>query len=293
MDIVHHGVIAAAGMVALTVEGHVGPGVAFAAASVLPDADVAMMALGKRAYLKNHQAATHSIPFLIIMALALGYLLQVEQTFAWNVPIAAFIGLLLHILLDLSNTYGIAVFWPISKKRFSLDAIFFIDTVAWGMTVSLSVLAYLLKASWVFYLLLPFMFLYVVFKYFLRLRVKSRLKCDYIIPEAFNPFGFFVVKSSPGSAASYWYNALTGKESHRLDFPAPDALTLELAGKSQLYKDMQKVARCLYITDVQQTQDGTKVIASDIAVRNFGGKFARTTLKFNQQGELISEAAEI
>ncbi len=56
---------------------------------------------------------------------------------------------------------------------------------------------------------------------------------------------------------------------------------------------MTGITRALYITEITETEDTTKLVAQDLAVRNFGGHFAKTTLTFNKQGELLNEAANI
>jgi len=44
---------------------------------------------------------------------------------------------------------------------------------------------------------------------------------------------------------------------------------------------------------VKTTDNGITITAADLAIRNFGGKFAKTTLKFDNQGNLTSEMANI
>ena len=56
---------------------------------------------------------------------------------------------------------------------------------------------------------------------------------------------------------------------------------------------MALVTRAFHITEVQEDAAGTTIHAADIAVRNFGGKFGKTELRFNPQGKLIYEVADI
>ena len=66
-----------------------------------------------------------------------------------------------------------------------------------------------------------------------------------------------------------------------------------LAARSRVFADMQGICRALTIVEVEQDESGTTLHAADIAVRNFGGRFGRTTMKFDNNGELISEVANI
>ncbi len=294
MDAVHHGVIAAAGMAALSAGGQPGAGVAFAAASVLPDLDVLLMAFGKRFYLKHHQRVTHSLLTLPLMALAVSYPLAL-----WSFPhkeavLAALTGLSLHLLLDLTNTYGISLLWPLSFKRFSLDAVFFIDATAWALTLLCVAASFVLDPFYALALFLLLMGGYCTFKSVLRVRTKKKLGLRVIVPGALNPFTFYAVsEAGDGTVVTFSYNALTGQERSHESYPMPDDRHLALARKSEVFRDMESIAKSLHITSVEETPEGTLIVAHDLGVRNFGGRFARTELKFDKEGRLVHERANI
>ncbi|MCW8964777.1 MAG: metal-dependent hydrolase, partial [Gammaproteobacteria bacterium] len=132
MDIVHHAFIGGAGFLVAATHDQPLIGAAFVAGSVFPDLDVFFMVLGKRFYLRNHQGITHSLLLSPLFAALLCIPL-------WLLPgdkpglllwLAAWCGLVAHVMLDWFNTYRIELFGPFSSKRFSLDAVFFIDSVA-------------------------------------------------------------------------------------------------------------------------------------------------------------------
>ena len=56
---------------------------------------------------------------------------------------------------------------------------------------------------------------------------------------------------------------------------------------------MQSVLRGSQITPADRDAEGTKVVAQDLAVRNSGGKFGRTELRFDPDGRLVDEMAHI
>ncbi|GAB4266738.1 metal-dependent hydrolase [Thermincola ferriacetica] len=89
--------------------------------SLMPDMDIVYQLRGHIAYLKNHRGMSHSVPGLIcnagLIALAV-YLLsgyRFVALFAW-----ALLGGLSHVFLDVLNSYGAQVLWPLSKKSILL-----------------------------------------------------------------------------------------------------------------------------------------------------------------------------
>ena len=59
MDIVHHSLIGGSGFLIASAVDQPLAGTAFVMGSVFPDLDVVFIILGKRFYLRNHQAITH------------------------------------------------------------------------------------------------------------------------------------------------------------------------------------------------------------------------------------------
>jgi membrane-bound metal-dependent hydrolase YbcI (DUF457 family) len=296
MDIVHHMFIGCAGFVISTGTGHEVAGAAFVAGSVLPDLDVAFMAFGKRFYLQNHQGITHSLlaaPLYAAIIICLPLLWLLDLQWQWPVFFAALSGLCIHICLDLFNTFRIQLFAPFIKQRYSFDAVFFIDSVAIFMTALFYFLhTYLvLEISMLWY---PFAFAsYFFAKWRLRIKVQSELACDFAIPSALNPFEFYVLTRQDERLKGCIFNAMTKRKKGEVDYPIVDQKYLDLANKSQTFSDMLGITRAFYITEIIETEESTQLIAQDLAVRNFGGHFAKTTLMFNKQGELLSESANI
>lgn len=293
MDAVHHGVIAAAGMAVLSAQGQPGAGMAFAAGSVLPDLDVLLMAFGKRFYLKGHQRVTHSLLTLPLMVLAVAVPLAASSFAVKEVVVASAIGLFLHMLLDLTNTYGVSLLWPVSLKRFSLDAVFFIDAVSWALTLLCSASAYFLASLAPLFVLVILLGLYAAMKLVIRHRLMNKLGVRVLVPGALNPFVFFAVEEDGLKVLSYAVNALTGREHSRVIYPVPESRHLALARTSGVFTDMEQVAKYLHITSVKDTPEGTTIVAHDLGVRNFGGRFARTELRFDREGSLVHERADI
>jgi len=105
MDIIHHTAIGGIAMATAT-ENEIA-GIYFLLGSVAPDLDVFFMVFGKRAYLKNHQGPTHSL----LSAPVIACILTLPLFSIVHNPILLFamalLGVLLHIFLDWTNTFGI------------------------------------------------------------------------------------------------------------------------------------------------------------------------------------------
>ena len=270
-------------------------GAAFVAGSVFPDLDVFFMLLGKRFYLLNHQGLTHSVILAPVYALLLSLPLFYLPASDWSLAIflAALAGLVIHITLDWFNTFRVMLFSPFSKKRFSLDAVFFID----GVILFLTAMFYVFYGYYdieLFIYIYPLIFAsYFIVKLILQKKIKAILKADYVIPSALNPMSFYVLTKISDSYNSYLYNSYTKKKSNEKNYIEVDEKYMLLANQSQIFEDIKSITRSLQITDVIENDKGTEIHAADLAVRNFGGRFAKTVLKFNKNNTLIHESSNI
>ncbi len=287
MDIVHHGMIGMIGFTAAEAAGDPVAGLFFLIGSVFPDLDVALMAFGKRAYLKNHQGFTHSLLLMPLFALLLVLAFVWYEPFGWHYVAAMMAGIGIHILLDYSNTYGITLLYPISKRRFSLDAIFFIDTVLLSLTV-------LTLAGWCpLPLYLASFAGYALMKIAMQTYVVRSLQATYAIPSALDPFDFYICVEGEEEIITYEYNVLRQKKRNQRVHPNIDKTYRELTAQSKVFNDVKAITKALHITQVDRGDDGTTIVAKDLALRNFGGKFATTTLSFDSQGKLLNEISNI
>jgi len=295
MDIVHHMGIGGVGFVTLAAQGQELAALGFLVGSVLPDLDVVFMAAGKRFYLKHHQGPTHSLPLAPFYAAAPAALLALQIGWSWALFLGLCAGLVIHVLLDVLNTFGIQLFWPFTKRRFCLDAVFFVDTIAWTLTAGFfAIVAADLVSPGIAAIGYATLFsIYGLAKLALQRRVKARLNIDFAIPSAWNPFDFFLLTRREGRLETSTYNALTGRVSRIRVISAFSPEIIRLARKSPIFRDMESILRGLNITCVAENDEGTTVVAQDLAIRNFGGKFGRTELRFDPEGRLRHEMAHI
>ncbi len=295
MDVVHHALIGGAGYLAGASADRPLAGLAFLAGSVLPDLDVAFMAGGRRFYLKHHQGPTHSLLLAPLYAAAICLPLSspVELGWSWWCFAGACLGLGLHVALDWTNTFGIGLFWPLSYRRYNLDAVFFIDAGSYALT-GLFYLGYVGLQWRLFAFVYPVVLsIYLVIRVALHRRVTAALRPLAAIPSSLHPLEYYILARENGGLCGYLYNVWDGQVRQRREFEEVDEVYWSLAEQSRLFQDMRQITRAYRITSVENRDDGVVIHAGDLATRNFGGRFARTVLKFDSNGKLIHEMANI
>jgi len=99
------------------------------AGSVIPDGDIIMQLKGDYIYLKNHRGMSHSLPAMLVYAASItGLLCLIFGSIAIRkVFLFSLVGCLSHIALDITNSYGAQILWPLSKKRITLDLLLIYD----------------------------------------------------------------------------------------------------------------------------------------------------------------------
>jgi len=126
MDSITHGISGAIAAMAFAPPEWQAPATAALTISALyPDIDLLYLVKGRKAFFTNHRGWTHSITSAAIFAPALAGALY------WTFPetgfvalmALSFIGVLLHIALDLITIWGAEFFWPFTRKKYSWNLI--------------------------------------------------------------------------------------------------------------------------------------------------------------------------
>jgi inner membrane protein len=101
------------------------------AGSLIPDIDIVAKVRNDYYYLKHHRGSSHSlggIIFLSIIVTAATALLyggiDFLPVFAW-----AFAGAFMHVFLDIMNSYGAQILWPLSRKKYSFSLLGIFDVI--------------------------------------------------------------------------------------------------------------------------------------------------------------------
>jgi inner membrane protein len=97
-------------------------------AGTLADLDIVSTWIGPSAFLTWHRTYTHSLlaAFLLALLVTLPFLLRnrrspEKQISLFTISIPAIAAAVLHLLMDLSQSADVELFWPYSSRRFALD----------------------------------------------------------------------------------------------------------------------------------------------------------------------------
>lgn len=177
MDLITHGVVGLALGSLTGVPGLINNPLAIGSliGSVIPDGDIIYQLKGDYAYLKNHRGPSHSIVMGAVVSLIIsGILRGLFYDFSfWAIFAWTFGGYMLHIGLDIFNSYGANILWPLNKKKVESGLLLIFDP---ALLISAGVI-YLsggeykgrIAASIVFFAL------YLIFRWILKKRVHNNL----------------------------------------------------------------------------------------------------------------------
>lgn len=101
-----------------------------------PDVDVLSWFGGAGAALQWHRSYTHSLAFSPLMAVASVALIRIftRRKDGWLLAwLVAWIGVLSHLALDLTNNYGVRLWLPFSRSWIEWDTTYVIDPYIWAI----------------------------------------------------------------------------------------------------------------------------------------------------------------
>ena len=279
MDILTHAGIAVIGAAPL-LGSHPEIAVSFAAGSVLPDLDALSRIFGKRAFLSLHQTWSHAIPVQAALSVLAGGLAQSIGLNGLQFGLGLFVGLAFHTFLDLTNTLGVTVLAPISRKRFCLEWVFFIDAVVLGLTLvalSLSILDFFRRgegAAWVSLIFFTVLAVYIATKGSLRLRAGSFAQdAISLMPSALWPLRFFGVVDAKSRVELFQINAVTGSRSLLGEQQVFDDIYAPLLAEIPEFRLMKSLSPAYHVVGVTKTDAGERVRCRDLRTRNFATTF--------------------
>ena len=133
MDPISHAIIG--GALSLVNGGEISANNPFLIASMLgavsPDFDIVYRLKGEVKYLREHRGFSHSIPGLVILSAGICAVLSLiypaaalQELFLW-----AFVGAFSHTFFDYLNSYGVELFGPLSKRKFTLNLLQIADPI--------------------------------------------------------------------------------------------------------------------------------------------------------------------
>jgi inner membrane protein len=101
-----------------------------------PDLDVVSWLGGSITYIQWHRNITHSLlgmPVMALIAVAVVRVLGRAPVRWWRAWLIALLGVASHLILDLTNVYGVRLLLPFSGKWFHWDGTPVIDLVVWAI----------------------------------------------------------------------------------------------------------------------------------------------------------------
>jgi inner membrane protein len=269
----------------------------FALGSVLPDLDSLSRLFGKTAFLRWHQTHTHSLIAPLLVGLATWPILAALGLGETWAPVAAGLGVLLHIGLDLTNTYGLTLLGPFSRKRTSLEWVFFIDAAT--ATVSAGCLAAALAefaltgtaGPWPAVVCGGFLLVWFPLRWLLRRRAWS-LRPEgtvSLLPSAVIPWRYFGLAESRGTARLYELDALSGRVDPGGEERILDDRYAEALGTLPEYRIMREISPGYHVVSAEESADGTTVSCRDLRTRNFGGRFGRLEVTLDRDERAVGK----
>ncbi|HEX3032133.1 MAG TPA: metal-dependent hydrolase [Bacillota bacterium] len=138
--------------------------------AIIPDLDILWQLKGDMSYLKHHRGPSHSLVGITLTAILVGGLIKILfhqigllESIWW-----VFAGALSHCLFDIGNSYGAQFFYPLSKKRVTVNLIQIFDPVILGIFGLLLINHWsggLNMNSWAILMLIP---IYLILRWLMR-----------------------------------------------------------------------------------------------------------------------------
>ena len=285
MDIVTHAMMGAVTASAIAEEQPVAAA-AFVLGSVLPDLDALSRCFGKRAFLRFHQTQSHGLPNALFAG---GLLWILVQALDWYAPWAAVglaLGMIFHSALDYTNTYGITLFAPFSRRRFCTEWVFFIDAVVivasvaallgvWQHQQRYGELGYGVQLVYGTAMLGYWSVKVALRRRGLRLSPPGTLS---LLPSALVPWHYFGCARQGESIAVFRVDVLGGRIFEEERAAILDArYEAALAGVPE-FTTMQCLSPAYHAVESQTSAEGTKLICRDLRTRNFRTRFGQLDL---------------
>ncbi|QHJ71965.1 metal-dependent hydrolase [Planococcus halotolerans] len=143
--------------------------------SQIPDVDTVLKLRDNAVYIRHHRGATHSIPAVLVWPLLLSGALwfifpEVNLLHLW---LWTFLAVVLHVFVDIFNSYGTQALRPFSNKWVALGVINTFDPIIFGAhVIALMIWAFGADPVWT----ISILYIVLVFYYISRFALQSAIK---------------------------------------------------------------------------------------------------------------------
>lgn len=295
MDIVTHSLIGLIGASPL-IASQPWAAVGFVYGSVLPDLDALSRVFGKQTFIACHQTWTHSLPVIALV----GLLTWATGLFAGaadeglGLAVGLVLGMTLHSLLDYTNTLGIALLLPFSRRRYCLEWVFFLDAVV--MVASVAALAAVLPALvagrevgwWAPAIYASAMAGYWLLKAALRFIAGRRAPADTqtILPSALIPWQFLGCRQTGDTATLFRLDLLTGRATDYAQHTILDAAYQDLLTQVPEFALMRGLSPAYHLVEAAPRSAGLTLKCRDLRTRNFSTRYGDLDIDVDSAGAI-------
>lgn len=262
---------------------------AFVFGSVLPDLDAFSRLAGKRAFLAWHQTFTHSVPLILLAGAVLWAAVPLPPG-EGLAPLAFVAGLLLHVLLDVSNTYGTAVLAPFSRRRICLEWTFFIDAPTLLLTAgTLALHASGFPGATVSMGYVGLLAVHLALRAALRHRAGAIApkECLSLLPDAFRPWLFHGTARDGTGFRTFRVDVFRARTLDERAAPVPSDAPQSLLASLPEFRAMTGLSPAYTPVFVTPTPEGLLVVCRDLRTPHFGGRFGQLDVLFDSSGRVI------
>lgn len=234
------------------------------------------------------------MPVQAAFSVLAGFVAQAFEIEGWPVGLGLFAGLTVHTLLDFSNTLGVKLLAPFSRKRFCREWVFFIDACVVLLTFAAGALTLqsLLREGEVppFLAVAFFAIMGVYFgaKGWLRRRAgRMAPEAITLIPSALWPWKFFGVTANESSIRRFQINAVTGVREMLSEHPILDAAYAGLLADIPEFRLMRELSPAYHVASALPTDSGEIVTCRDFRTRNFKTAFGDLEVLLDARKRLL------
>ena len=249
--------------------------------SVLPDLDALSRVFGKRAFLVCHQTWSHSLP-VIVMLSVIASLFAALAGWSWfHLGLGLAVGMTVHSLLDLTNTYGIALWLPFRRQRMCLEWLFFIDL--WTIVITVGALFWMCQKmvqeeliGW-----LPTtvwcgsMICWIFIRRLLRQRAMGLSPAGTValIPSAWHPWRFYGTVNEGDVVRLITVDLFHRRITNDTHIHVYDAQVMELLREIPEIAIMRRLSPAYHVVEVTTVDDHQLITCKDLRMRNFTTTF--------------------
>lgn len=254
---------------------------AIAFGSVLPDLDALSRVFGKRAFLACHQTWSHALPVIALLGAVVAAAVSAYDGPGLVVGAGLAAGMVIHSLLDLTNTFGIALLLPAQTNRRCLELMFFVDAGTMAITTGALVWITVIigtggvpgwppTLAW-----LTGMTLWLVVRYILRSRAQriAPAGTKALIPSAWNPFRFYGTAAGSTELRLFTIDGLAPVQVDERLVPIHDAeVSPEVLALPEIVA-MRRLTPVYHAMSLVRDGVGTRITFRDSRIRNFATSF--------------------